>query len=94
MPSKHTVVVSLDDETDQILKGLDSRTNRSEWIREAIKWRHTSDVEILQALADARSRRIEHMLRTIRRVYYMAEEGLLGSHLDMDAIKQLKELDY
>ena len=92
MPSKHTVVVSLDAETEMIVNNLGG--NRSKWIREAIKWRHTSDVEILQALADARGRRIEHLLRAIRKTYYMAEQGLLGSHIDADVIAELKELDY
>lgn len=92
MPSKHTVVVSLDAETEMIVNSLGG--NRSKWIRDAITWRHTSDVEVLQALADARGRRIEHLLRTIRKTYTMAEQGLLGSHINQDVITELKELDY
>lgn len=94
MPSKHTVVVSLDAETETIVNNLGG--NRSQWIREAIKWRHTSDIEILQALADARGRRVEHLLRHIRNVYYLADQGLLvphGKHA-VKIVKELKELDY
>jgi len=92
MPSKHTVVVSLDDKTVQIVDDLGG--NRSKWIREAILWRHTSDVEVLQALADARGRRIQHLLKAIRTTYQMADQGLLGSYINQTAINHLKECDY
>ncbi len=48
MPSKHTVVVSLDAETEAIVKALGG--NRSEWIRDAIKWRHGpgADLEVME----------------------------------------------
>ncbi|WP_438995705.1 hypothetical protein [Poseidonia sp.] len=92
MPSKHTVVVSLDDKTVQIVEDLGG--NRSKWIREAILWRHTSDVEVLQALADARARRIQHLLKAIRTTYEMADRGLLGSYINQTVIDHLKECDY
>jgi len=96
MPSKHTVVVSLDVETEQILKNLGDGRNRSAWIREAIIWRHTSDVEVLQALCDARSRKIEHLLRTIRKVGYMMDVGTIQCHGRMaeKAYEELKGLYY
>ena len=95
MPSKHTVVVSLDAETEEILNNLGE--NRSKWIRDAIKWRHTSDFEVVQSLAEARSRRIETMLRAIRLV--IAHHDNLGTvethgHRAADAINALRELDY
>jgi len=94
MPSKHTVVVSLDDKTVQIVDDLGG--NRSKWIREAILWRHTSDVEVLQALAEARSRRIQHLLQCIRKVGYMMDTGTIQCHGTMaeKAYAELKELDY
>lgn len=94
MPSKHTVVVSLDLETERIVNELGG--NRSQWIRDAIKWRHTSDVEVLQALADARGRRIEHMLRHVRKVAYMSSTGTIEAHGKMaeNALRDLAECDY
>lgn len=65
MPSKHTVVVSLDAETELIVNALGG--NRSEWIRDAIKWRHGpgGELETMEALAEARKRQVktaEHLL--------------------------------
>jgi len=63
MPSKHTVVVSLDDETERIVNDLGG--NRSAWIRDAIKWRHGpgADLEVMIALAEARKRQINTVTR-------------------------------
>jgi hypothetical protein len=68
MPSKHTVVVSLDQETEKILENIDG--NRSEWIRDAIRARVAppAESEIIQALADARKRRIRHLEQCLRRI--------------------------
>jgi len=94
MPSKHTVVVSLDDETERIVNELGG--NRSKWIRDAIKWRNTGDYEVLQALADARGRRIEHMLRVIRKINYIMSTGAGEAHTQYatKAFMELEELDY
>ena len=74
MPSKHTVVVSLDEETEKILDEVGG--NRSEWIREAIRQRvaPAGDAELLQALCDARQRRIETLRRAIDRLLYCMNE--------------------
>ena len=63
MPSKHTVVVSLDAETEKIVKDLGG--NRSQWIRDAIKWRHGpgGDLETMEALAEARKRQLNVAVR-------------------------------
>lgn len=94
MPSKHTVVVSLDEETERIVNELGG--NRSRWIRDAIKWRNTGDYEVLQALADARGRRIEHILRVIRKINYIMSTGAAEAHTQYatKAFMELEELDY
>ena len=73
MPSKHTVVVSLDEETEKILDNLSG--NRSEWIREAIRLRAMpeSEVEILEALCEARAKRVRWLSRIGRRVVKLLE---------------------
>ena len=74
MPSKHTVVVSLDEETEKILNEVGG--NRSEWIREAIRRRvaPAGDAELLQALADARGRRIDSLRRALDRLLYCMDQ--------------------
>ena len=74
MPSKHTVVVSLDEETEKILNEVGG--NRSEWIREAIRRRvaPAGDAELLQALADARGRRIDSLRRALDRILYCMDQ--------------------
>lgn len=74
MPSKHTVVVSLDEETEKILDEVGG--NRSEWIREAIRQRvaPAGDAELLQALVDARGLRIDNLRRAIDRILYCMDE--------------------
>jgi len=74
MPSKHTVVVSLDEETEKILQDVGG--NRSEWIREAIRMRVAppGEIELMEALAEARGRRVANLTRTIERLLYCLDE--------------------
>lgn len=92
MPSKHTVVVSLDAETEAIVKALGG--NRSEWIRDAIKWRHGpgADLEVMEALADARKRQLNIVEKHMKNLIWMLEHfedaankfapGTLGAMVD------------
>lgn len=81
MPSKHTVVVSLDAETEMIVNNLGG--NRSQWIRDAIKWRHGpgADFEVMQALADARKRQVNHAAEHMRRLVWCLNERELKHDL-------------
>lgn len=74
MPSKHTVVVSLDSETERIVNNLGG--NRSEWIRDAIKWRHGpgADLETMEALAEARKRQLNVVERHVRQLVWCLTE--------------------
>ena len=94
MPSKHTVVVSLDPETELIVNNLGG--NRSQWIRDAIKWRHGpgADLEVMEALADARKRQIvtaAHHMATLVRCLNHLEQGCALSGPTEAAIKQCEE---
>lgn len=74
MPSKHTVVVSLDAETERIVNNLGG--NRSEWIRDAIRYRHGPglDYEAMEALADARRRNLHNVTRILHKLVACVEE--------------------
>lgn len=74
MPSKHTVVVSLDAETETIVNDLGG--NRSQWIRDAIKWRHGpgADLEVLEALAEARKRQIKTAENLMNKLVWCVEQ--------------------
>ena len=74
MPSKHTVVVSLDDETEKIVKDLGG--NRSQWIRDAIKWRHGpgGDLESMTALAEARKRQVNVAVHHMQHLLWCLNE--------------------
>ena len=94
MPSKHTVVVSLDPETELIVNNLGG--NRSQWIREAIKWRHGpgADLEVMEALAEARKRQIGVAQRNMQQLVWclqQLEERCALSSVTMDAIKQCED---
>lgn len=94
MPSKHTVVVSLDAETEAIVKALGG--NRSEWIRDAIKWRHGpgADLEVMEALAEARKRQLNVVERNMRHLIWCLNElegHNFGSDSTNDAIKACED---
>ena len=74
MPSKHTVVVSLDAETERIVNDLGG--NRSQWIRDAIRYRHGPgrDYEAMEALADARRRNLHNVTRILFKLVSCVEE--------------------
>ena len=74
MPSKHTVVVSLDAETERIVNNLGG--NRSEWIRDAIRYRHGPglDYEAMEALADARRRNLHNVTRILHKLVTCVEQ--------------------
>ena len=95
MPSKHTVVVSLDAETEKIVKDLGG--NRSQWIRDAIKWRHGpgADLETMEALAEARKRQLNVVDRHMRNLVWMLEQFEEADHKfspgTLGAIKDCKD---
>jgi hypothetical protein len=83
MPSKHTVVVSLDAETEQIVNELGG--NRSQWIRDAIKWRHGpgGELETMEALAEARKRQVKKAENLLSKLVWCVEtfcESPLDKH--------------
>ena len=89
MPSKHTVVVSLDAETERIVNNLGG--NRSEWIRDAIRYRHGPglDYEAMEALADARRRNLHNVTRILHKLVMCVEE--FGGYQDKFTEEAMKE---
>lgn len=69
MPSRKTQVISLDAETENILLEREkNKDNVSEYVRNAIKQYAAgpTDVELLEALSDARKRRVDHLVACIK----------------------------
>ena len=91
MPSKHTVVVSLDAETERIVNELAG--NRSQWIRDAIKWRHTSDIEVLQALADARQRKVKTAARHMRYLVQSLRRNEIKDDLTLNTLDCIRDCE-
>lgn len=91
MPSKHTVVVSLDAETEVIVNNLGG--NRSEWIRDAIKWRHGpgADLEVMEALAEARKRQINTVAKHMR--YLVQSLRNYESDLTLNTLDCIKDCE-
>ena len=91
MPSKHTVVVSLDPETEAIVKALGG--NRSQWIREAVKWRHANDYEIMVALAEARQRQVNTAARHMRYLVQSLRNFEMENDLTLNTLDCIKECE-
>ena len=86
-------MVSLDAETEKIVKDLGG--NRSQWIRDAIKWRHGpgGDLETMEALAEARKRQLNVIERHVRQLVWCLDqlEAYERSPVTKDAIKACEE---